>query len=246
MSEIINWLLTPISGSSTHYVEVWVSWHARLMVLAWAILLPLGVMVARYFKVTSKQNWPTVKDNKFWWHVHRTFQYSGAVLMTIAALIAATNSRGLGEVGQWHARIGWFVVSLGVLQILAGIYRGTKGGPTAESMNGDHYDMTRRRVVFEWTHKFGGYIALLFASVAIVLGLYAADAPRWMWIVIFFWWTLLIGSATYLQHQGRCIDTYQAIWGPDTNTSASKKKPIGFGISRYTEYEWHRKIKNRI
>jgi Eukaryotic cytochrome b561 len=244
MSEIFNWLLTPISGASNHYVEVWVSWHARLMVFAWAILLPLGVMVARYFKVTSKQNWPTVKDNKFWWHVHRIFQYSGVTLMIIAAVLAVINSKGVGDIALWHARIGWIVVSIGILQIVAGIFRGTKGGPTGESMKGDHYDMTPRRVVFEWTHKLGGYVAILLACIAIILGLYAADAPRWMWIVIFIWWILLIGSATYLQHQGRCIDTYQAIWGPDTSTQASMRKPIGLGITRYTETEWIRRNKN--
>lgn len=37
------------------------------MVLAWVILLPLGVLIARFFKITPHQSWPASPDNKFWW-----------------------------------------------------------------------------------------------------------------------------------------------------------------------------------
>jgi hypothetical protein len=31
-----------------HELAPWVQWHGRLMVLAWVILLPLGVLIARF------------------------------------------------------------------------------------------------------------------------------------------------------------------------------------------------------
>lgn len=86
MTSLLQWLTTPLSGVSEHSVEPNVFWHARLMVLAWGIFLPLGGLVARYFKVTPRQDWPRVLDNKFWWQAHPWFQYTGVLAM--ASLIA--------------------------------------------------------------------------------------------------------------------------------------------------------------
>lgn len=42
------------------------------MVVAWGVLLPLGILIARFFKVTPRQRWPAELDNKFWWYSHLT------------------------------------------------------------------------------------------------------------------------------------------------------------------------------
>jgi hypothetical protein len=67
---MVEWLLTPISGALGHTIAPWASWHGRLMVLSWSFLLPLGMLAARYFKVTPKQDWPRMLDNKLWWRTH--------------------------------------------------------------------------------------------------------------------------------------------------------------------------------
>lgn len=51
--DLARWLLTPLSGSVHHELPLWTAWHGRFMVAAWAIALPLGVLVARYFKVST-------------------------------------------------------------------------------------------------------------------------------------------------------------------------------------------------
>ena len=58
-----DWLLGPIDPSRAHEVGTLISWHARTMVLAWGILAPLAVMIARFFKVLPSQNWPGELDN---------------------------------------------------------------------------------------------------------------------------------------------------------------------------------------
>jgi hypothetical protein len=57
--------------------------------------------------------------------------------------------------------------------------RGPGGTATAE-VRGDYYDMTRRRVVFEYLHKIGGYLVIVLATVDVVLGLRAAHALAWI------------------------------------------------------------------
>jgi len=125
--------------------------------------------------------------------------------------------------------------------MLSGWLRGSKGGPMDAQLRGDHYDMTARRQVFEWLHKFGGYLALLLAALVTFSGLWVADAPRWMALCIALWWFLLLLAFALWQKQGRCIDTWQAIWGPEDG--AGKNYPlIGFGIRQYTAQQWQKKF----
>ena len=43
---MIDWWLAPLSGAATHAIAPWAAWHSRLMVLAWGVLVPLGVLAA--------------------------------------------------------------------------------------------------------------------------------------------------------------------------------------------------------
>lgn len=232
---MIAWVLAPLSGAADHSLPAPVAWHGRGMVLAWGVLIPLGVLVARYFKVMPGQEWPRHLDNPTWWRWHLRLQNAGIVVM-----LAALGTILIGSTGAWpgaaiHRAVGWLVVALGLLQVVAGLLRGTKGGPSAQGSNGlrgDHYDMTPRRVAFEVLHKFGGLLALLLAAVAIMAGLGAADAPRWMPAALIVWWGVLGCVAWTLQRRGRCIDTYQAIWGPDDAHPGNLRPPIGLGVRR--------------
>jgi hypothetical protein len=229
---MLDWLLTPLSGSTLHHVDAAVAWHARLMALAWGLLMPLGAMAARYFKIAPGQDWPRELDNRLWWHAHRTLQYGGMALAALGvALPVCLRSPGASTAG-WHGWLGWLLLALGAIQIVGGVWRGSKGGPTAASMRGDHYDMTPRRRWFERLHKSIGWLALLLAVVVIGLGLRAADAPRWMPALLGLWWSLLGIYAWRLQRAGRCIDTYQAIWGPDPRHPGNRRAPIGLGVQR--------------
>ena len=159
-NDIFHWLIMPLSGSATHDISVWVSWHARLMVLSWGFLLPLGVIIARFFKVLPDQNWPQVLDNKFWWKTHLYGQVCGLLFALVGLGLILGHSKAATDLARWHAILGWSVMILGMTQALAGFARGSKGGPTDSTMRGDHYDMTAWRKSFEWLHKSLGYLGL--------------------------------------------------------------------------------------
>jgi hypothetical protein len=222
-----------------HEIAFWVVWHGRLMVLAWVGLLPLGVLIARYCKVTRRQDWPRQLDNKFWWHSHLGLQYSGIAAMSVAALLAWRYGDLRHSAQPLHGLVGWAVVTLGWLQVFGGLLRGSKGGPqpTAgapieSAVRGDHYDMTARRRNFERLHKSVGYLALLLSLLAVGLGLRVADAPAWMGWAIGCIWASGLSVFVYLQRAGRCIDTYQAIWGPGAGHPGNRQNPIGIGVRR--------------
>ena len=230
---MLEWLLAAMDPTRAHDLDVAVAWHGRLMVLAWAVLLPLGVIVARFFKVTTRQKWPTELDNKTWWYAHQGLQYAAAILLIIAlVLIWRPLSRG----SSWHTWLGWVVIGMCVLQFLSAWLRGSKGGPTDPgpngSLSGDHYDMTPRRRLFERWHKSVGYVALALSLAAIVSGLWLVNAPRWMLLGLGIGWVLLIALWSRLQARGKAIDTYQAIWGPDSRHPGNAVAPTGWGVRR--------------
>jgi hypothetical protein len=73
---------------------------------------------------------------------------------------------------------------------------------------------------------------VLLAVLVIALGLVAADAPRWMALALAVWWLMLGALGWRWQTQGRCIDTYQAIWGPDPMHPGNRVPPLGWGVRR--------------
>ena len=156
---MLGWLLAPIDPSRPHVVGFAISWHGRMMVLAWGFLFPLGIFAARFLKITPRQDWPRELDSKIRWHGHRSLQYAGGVAMALALVLILVRPEG-AEDGGPHRAVGWTVAGLAAVQFLSAWLRGTKGGPTAPapdgSWSGDHYDMTPRRILFEHVHKSTG------------------------------------------------------------------------------------------
>lgn len=229
---LLDWWLAPLSGAAEHHIEPWAYWHARCMVLGWGLLIPAGALVARYFKVLPRQRWPQELDSRAWWNAHRGLQWAGIAAMSVGALLAWGQGQGASAAATAHGWAGWALVGFGWLQVVAALGRGSKGGPGDQSERGDHYDMTPHRLRFERLHKGLGWLAVLAAVAVIALGLAVADAPRWMPLLLGLWWLALAALALRWQRQGRCVDTYQAIWGPDPAHPGNHLRPIGWGVRR--------------
>lgn len=234
-ADALIWLTSPVDPARIHLVDPMISWHARLMVLAWVIIAPVAVLAARFFKIMPGQDWPRVLDNPLWWHIHKRGQIAVGVLTFLAACLA-WGATYAGDPAPRHRLLGYLLLTLVALQVCSGFLRGTKGGPTARasdgSLRGDHFDMTPRRLVFEAFHKLVGYSVLALSAVVITLGLDAANAPRWMWIAIFGWWALMILTFAVLQVSRGAADTYQAIWGSDPSYPGNRMRKRGIGTFR--------------
>jgi Eukaryotic cytochrome b561 len=230
-----------LRGQLEHSLSPHLLWHARCMVLAWGVLLPLGALAARFFKVLPSQNWPQRLDNKTWWHLHRALQYLGMLLMAVGlwwvlqhgvGAPAAQAKMDNATAARWHGWAGWAVCLIGVLQVVGAFLRGSKGGPTERELRGDHYDMTAWRQHFERWHKGLGWLALGLAVLVMGLGLWLVDAPRWMALMLALWWLLLVALFVHWQRSGRCVDTYQAIWGPDAAHPGNRPRRLAWGVRR--------------
>ena len=218
----------------------WILLHAGLMLIAWVLVLPAGIVIARFFKVTARQGYPRVLDNRMWFKTHVVMQYAG-VSCTTLGLGLAWFYTGRLNIGVPHAALGLGAVALGWLQIALGVRRGSKGGPTDPAgMRGDHYDMTPHRWAFEWLHRSGGYLALVLALAAAWSGLRLVNAPGWMSVALLlfpgvfaalFWW--------FSRQRWRVISSYAAIWGP--TQPKPRLRPSGGFVSVRSRRTTHRR-----
>ena len=227
-----EWLSGSLNGAATHHVAPWAAWHARCMVVAWVVLLPLGALAARFFKVLPRQAWPQQLDNKAWWHGHRLLQWAGVAVLSLGAALAWRQGLAGSGAARAHAAAGWVLVAAAWLQVLSGQLRGSKGGPGEPKPRGDHYDMTARRIAFERGHKALGWGCIVAALFVAALGLWLVGAPRWLALALAAWSVFLVAGFAHLQRSGRCIDTYQAIWGPGLEHPGNRINPIGWGVLR--------------
>ncbi len=236
---IWEWLLLPIDPSRGHVVTEAVAWHGRLMVLAWAVLVPTAILIARFAKVLPSQRWPEELDSQLWWRSHWIMQSLALALCLVAFALVWGGGLFATQAGV-HGWVGRAIVLLVVVQVLSGLLRGSKGGPTAPSADGvehgDHYSMTRRRKVFERFHKTLGYGLVVFSAVGVIGGLWSANAPRWMWLSVMLWWCVLVTVFYILQRRGCAVDTYQAIWGPNPKHPGNRMPPPRWGARRLVKF----------
>jgi hypothetical protein len=260
-SRVLDWLLSPISGAVDHRISVGTYLHGRLMVLAWGIFVPVSILLARFYKVTPGQDWPRVLNNPFWFNSHRAVGWGAGALMIAGVVLIVLDDPGRAPWRSFHAALGWTVIVAGLLQLFSSHARGAMGGPShpvtraplrnwqwkdvadrdpadpdkpRSQWPGDHFNMTRTRVLYEYVHKTLGYLLLALSAVALVSGLLAADALNWMWVTLLLWWLACGAVFIVMQRQGRCIDCYQAIWGVEEHLPGNRLQPIGWGIRRYT------------
>ncbi len=230
---MLEWLSLPIDAARDHDVSFAVSWHARAMVMGWGVIAPLAVIAARFFKVMPKQNWPQQLDNRHWWRSHWIGQSCVLVLSVIGLTLVMPATWAEMSLHRW---MGYGVLTLLIVQVMLGLLRGSKGGPTSPapdgSPRGDHYDMTPKRRIFEALHKTIGYGVLLLSAGTIIVGLWDANGPRWMWLMLSGWWLTLVCVFVILQKRGMAVDTYQAIWGPDAAHPGNRGPDPGWGMHR--------------
>ena len=196
--------------------------HGLLMSIVWLVVLPICIFITRFFKVTPKQNFPKKLDNKFWWYIHLGCNISAMVICTFAFYIMYDL---MGFSTSTHAILGYTTLGLMYLQGLIGYLRGTTGGdyPHPEGKKWDHFDMTKRRLIFEHSHKTVGYVALFVAFAATFTGIYTMQMP-WYFYIIQVSVTVIIALLYLIYWNKKRYTTYQAIFGLDKNLPGNREK----------------------
>lgn len=204
-------------------IEIHWDYHALLMTGVWFVLVPIAVLVLRFFKAKPTTNGiekgtRNLDPKLICWTVHFYVLYPAIGISLIGMTVAVVVSSGFS--GSAHAMFGIATMFFGCMQVVSGWLRGTHGGERGadskpgdpSTWRGDHYDMTPRRRWFEAYHKTAGYftIALALGAVSSGLMLYWMPALATALAVIFIGVLVL---SVFLEGKGYRQDTYRSVYG---------------------------------
>ncbi len=204
-------------------IEIHWNYHALLMVGIWLVLVPLFITIVRYGKPRPTefglQRQVHVKHIEWWWFSIHKYGLSLAVFLSFCGAAVALVVSG-GFSGTVHAVLGILTVVLAIIQIAAGMLRGTHGGKyynnadpdDPETWQGDHYSRTTRRRIFEAYHKTAGYFTLFCAAGAIGSGLMQYPFPA-LAIVVFILPFAFLAFWVVMEFLERRYDGYRAVHG---------------------------------
>jgi hypothetical protein len=152
--------------------------HAILMFIAWGILLPFGMLWARYTRS---------RDNDIWFKVHRPCQYTGFVIST-AGIILAYVMVGTNQFRVLaHSVIGTIIFIGSVLQVIGAFFR-----PHKEKDR----PVTNARKIFELSHHWNGRILVCLSVAQIILGIYAIGYDEtYTWLL---WLYVAVAASVFL------------------------------------------------
>jgi len=139
--------------------------HGSCMLIGWGLLLPNGMLVARYFKLH-----PGTKGA--WFKFHRICQPLGLVIATIGWIIALVNFDVFQDRDTRfiHGLVGSIVMALGWLQPLNAYLRPHLPSSPDEAK-------TTKRIVWEHYHRGAGWFCFFCALFVIFLGTFMIPRP---------------------------------------------------------------------
>ncbi|KAI8840712.1 hypothetical protein BJ741DRAFT_596187 [Chytriomyces cf. hyalinus JEL632] len=190
---------------NAHY-DAMIKAHGILMFIAWAVLCPLGIISARYYKKTSR-------GEGSWKSVHIGL-FVGCMLLTAIAFglsVAATSEPHFSFTNKgWHPVLGLAMMVLLVLQLAFG-----------------SVSLVISHSLFRQAHHWIGRTLFLLGLVTVPLGisLYARDLPiesgvnSWIWITYQVWAVLLFALFGFCEGYMRAYPVPTRDDGPGQTTT---------------------------
>ncbi|XLR42429.1 hypothetical protein HN51_020622 [Arachis hypogaea] len=128
--------------------------HGIVGIIGWGLILPIGVIIARYFR----------HKDPLWFYFHAAIQFVGFTFGLVTIILGLQLYTKMNAHISAHRGIGIFVFVLSILQILALFLRPNKD--------------SKIRRIWNLYHNWFGRLAMLFATMNIVLRIQAAGAGK--------------------------------------------------------------------
>ncbi|KAI3461772.1 hypothetical protein Pfo_018435 [Paulownia fortunei] len=120
--------------------------HGLLNMLGWAILMPIGAMVARYMR----------KWDPIWFYSHAVIQSFGFILGFTGVICGFVLENRLNASVNKHKGIGIFILVLGCLQVIALFIRPDKTSKVRKYWNWYHFGVGRTLIFLAAVNVFYG------------------------------------------------------------------------------------------
>ncbi|XP_061370050.1 cytochrome b561, DM13 and DOMON domain-containing protein At5g54830-like [Gastrolobium bilobum] len=163
--------------------------HGFMMFLAWGILLPGGILAARYLKHFRGDGW---------YKIHVYLQYSGLAIVLLALLFAVAELRGF-VVSSAHVKFGIAAIFLACVQPVNASLRPQK------QANGEQAPF--KRVLWEYSHIIIGRSAIVVGIAALFSGMkhlgdrYGVENVHGLNWALVIWFTVGALTVLYLEYR---------------------------------------------
>lgn len=165
--------------------------HGFMMFVAWGILLPGGILSARYLK--------HVKGNG-WYQIHVYLQYSGILIILLGVLFAAAELRGF-YITSVHVKFGITAIVLACMQPVNASLRPKKPA------NGE--EISARRILWEYLHVIVGRCAIVAGMAGLISGMrhlgqrYGDEDIQGLDWALILWFVIGALIVVYLEYRER-------------------------------------------
>lgn len=162
--------------------------HGFMMFLAWGILLPSGILAARYLKHVKGDGW---------YQIHVYLQYSGLSIVLLAVLFAVAELRGF-HFGSIHVKFGMLATLLACAQPVNASLRPKKPA------NGE--EVSSRRHLWEYLHTIVGRGAIVAGIAALFTGMKHlgnryGENVHGLNLALIFWFLIGLLIVVYLEYR---------------------------------------------
>eukprot|EP01133_Synstelium_polycarpum_P001108 gene1108-1265_t len=157
----------------------WINYHAGFMSLAFGILMPIGLFVARY-----------MKDYTWWFPLHLILQITAFIFSIIGVSMAIKMMQGISFATN-HAILGLTTLIMMLLSTILGATSHLRYDP----------DRSKTPVFPDIVHWISGRLTILFGFVTIILGMVLHQVPNGIivcfGILIGFYFTIIVWLEVY-------------------------------------------------
>lgn len=162
--------------------------HGFMMFLAWGILLPGGILAARYLKHVKGDGW---------YQIHVYLQYSGLSITFLGFLFAVAELRGF-YFDSLHVKFGTLAILLACVQPINAYLRPKKPATGEEPSS--------KRVLWEYVHVIVGRCTVIVGIAALISGMkhlgdrYDGENVRGLTWALIVWFLLGALTVLYLEY----------------------------------------------
>ncbi|XP_050218268.1 cytochrome b561, DM13 and DOMON domain-containing protein At5g54830 [Mercurialis annua] len=165
--------------------------HGFMMFLAWGILLPGGILAARYLKHVKGDGW---------YQIHVYLQYSGLAIVLLGLLFAVAELRGF-YVSSLHVKFGLTAIFLACVQPVNASMRPKKPANVEERSS--------KRLIWEYFHIIVGRCAMiagvasLFTGIKHLKDIYGSENVHGYNLALILWFLVGVLIVVYLEYRER-------------------------------------------
>ncbi|GAV59960.1 Cytochrom_B561 domain-containing protein/DOMON domain-containing protein/DM13 domain-containing protein [Cephalotus follicularis] len=163
--------------------------HGFMMFLAWGILIPGGILSARYLKHVKGDGW---------YQIHVYLQYSGLAIVMLGLLFAVAEIRGFSA-SSVHVKFGITAIFLACVQPVNALLRPKKPA------NGEQ--ISSKRLLWEYFHVIVGRCAIVAGIAALFSGMkhlgdrYGGENVHGLSLALIVWFLLGALMVLYLEYR---------------------------------------------